>query len=125
VIGTGRAPARRDQMTADWFDALASERLLVRACPEGHISRPDVLACDVCGGLDLTWVESNGRGVIVSRAVDHATNPPTSLVIVELAEGPWLFTRSEGADVAVGDVVTVRFVHALEGDSYPVVTAEV
>lgn len=124
MTGSGRAPAHRDVMTAAWFDALASDRLLVQVCADGHLSRPDVLACDVCERSDLDWVESSGRGVIVARAVDHSTSPPTRLVIVELAEGPWLFTRSEGASVAPGSAVTVRVVHSGEGESYPVVVAE-
>jgi len=121
MTGPTRAPARRDEMTATWFDALGSGRLLLRACPHGHMSRPDVLACDVCGSVDLDWTESSGRGSVVARAVDHATRPPTCLVVVVLAEGPWLFTRLDEGDVARGDVVTVRIAAPGDGEAYPVV----
>jgi uncharacterized OB-fold protein len=117
-----RTPVRRDEMTAPWFDGLASGRLLLRACSLGHMNRPDLLACDVCGTHDLTWAESSSRGVIVSHAVDHSTRPSTRLVIVELAEGPWLVTRLEGAgDVSPGGAVVVRMVRPAEGEPYPVV----
>jgi len=45
------------------------------------------------------------------------------LVIVELAEGPWLITRLEGTLVQRGEDVVVRYVGDGEGEAYPVVTA--
>lgn len=119
-----RTPARRDEMTATWFDGLVSGRLLLRACPQRHLSRPDVLACDICGSFDLDWAPSSGRGSVVSRAVDYATSPPTRLVVVALVEGPWLITRLEGDDVNRGDLVVVRMIQPLEGEPYPVVVAD-
>lgn len=80
-----------------------------------------MLACDVCSSLDLEWADCIGRGSVVSRAVDHATSPPTYLVVVELAEGPWLITRVEEGEVARGDVVAVRIAQPTEGEPYPVV----
>ena len=121
MTGPARATARRDDMTATWFDGLVSGRLLLRLCQQEHLSRPDVLACDACGSLDLDWAESSGVGVVVSRAVDHSTSPSTCLVIVELAEGPWLFTRLEEGDVVRGDAVVVRIVPSRDGEPYPVV----
>jgi uncharacterized protein len=108
-------------MTAAWFHGLRSGRLLLRVCPQGHLSRPDVLACDVCGDLNLEWADCSGQGLVVARAVDHATSPPTSLVVVELAEGPWLITRLEAGEVGRGDAVAVRIARPSEGEPYPVV----
>ena len=118
-----RAPARRDEMTAEWFDGLRAGRLLLRTCPLGHRSRPDVLACDVCGATDLGWAEVSGHGSVLALAADHSTRPVTRLVIVELAEGPWLITRLEGTLVQRGEDVVVRYVGDGEGEAYPVVTA--
>ncbi len=122
MTAPGRAPARRDEMTAAWFDGLNSGRLLLRSCPRGHRSRPDVLACDVCGTLDLGWAEARGRGRVVAVALDHATRPFTNLAIVELDEGPWLTTRVDGPPVERGQEVVVGYEHG-EGEAYPVVTA--
>jgi uncharacterized OB-fold protein len=117
--------ARRDDATAEWFDALDEDRLLLRTCPAGHWSRPDVLACDICRGNELSWQESAGAGHLVSLAVDHSA--ATTVAIVELDEGPWLVTRFDGAleDARAnrGDAVTVRFMHPSDGESYPVVIA--
>lgn len=115
-----RAVARRDEMSAAWFEGLAADRLLMRACPDGHLSRPDVLACDVCGRIDLGWREASRRGSVVAVAVDHSSDPATRLVIVELAEGPWLTTCVEGGHVDRGDAVMIDIVHPGEGEPYPV-----
>jgi uncharacterized OB-fold protein len=119
----GQGIARRDEATAAWFDGLGEGRLLLRACSSGHLSRPDVLACDVCRDTDLSWVESHGIGSVVSLAVDHSGPKATLLAIVELVEGPWLITRIDGPRVERGGDVVVRLVHADEGEAYPVAVA--
>jgi uncharacterized protein len=123
MTGPERVPARRDEMTAKWFDGLRDGRLLLRACPDCHVSRPDVLACDLCGAAELGWQEANGRGEVVSLAVDHSTSPATLLAIVELVEGPWLVTRVEGRPVERRAVVVVEIVRPDAGEAYPVVVA--
>jgi uncharacterized OB-fold protein len=119
-----RAAARRDQASAEWFDALGAGRLLLRACTEGHLSRPDVLACDVCGATELTWREARGGGSIVSLAVDHSTSPATQLAVVELTEGPWLLTRVEGGQVERGAGVVIEVCRPTEGEPYPVASVQ-
>jgi len=116
-----RGVARRDEATAAWFDGLDEGRLLLRECRSGHLSRPDVLACDVCRDADLSWVESRGVGSIAALAVDHSGADPTVLAIVALVEGPWLVTRIDGPRVERGGDVIVRIVHPDEGEAYPVV----
>jgi uncharacterized OB-fold protein len=119
----GRAIARRDGASAEWFDTLGEGRLLLRACPAGHLSRPDVLACDLCGETALVWRESRGLGSIVSLAVDHSGSTSTLLAIVELLEGPWLVTRIVGRQAERGEKVLVRVVRPVEGEPYPVAAA--
>jgi uncharacterized OB-fold protein len=124
MTGQDRATVTRDEMTAPWFDGLAAGRLLLPACPKGHRSRPDVLACDVCGSFDLDWVESRGRAVVVAQAADHSTSPVTRLVVVELEEGPWLVTRLDGdCDAPRGVAVCVEVVRPGVGEPYPVVVS--
>lgn len=114
-------PARRDASTKEWYDALAADQLLLRSCCAGHANRPDVLACDVCGEDDLTWIEADGRATVVSTATDHAAG--TTLVVAELVEGPWLLTRLEGRAVTPGGAVTVSIVRSGEGEAIPIVVA--
>ncbi|MFC5992838.1 Zn-ribbon domain-containing OB-fold protein [Pseudonocardia hispaniensis] len=97
------------------------DRLLLRRCPAGHYSRPDVLACDICRDADLSWQPASGRGKVISLAVDHDAD--TTVVVAELDEGPWLVTRLDGPAVARGDAVVVSFAHPEEGEAYPIVTA--
>ncbi|HEY5856952.1 MAG TPA: zinc ribbon domain-containing protein [Aldersonia sp.] len=122
---TGRADigARRDEASGEWFDGLAEGRLLLRSCPHGHASRPEVLACDVCGSADLGWTPAEGRGTVVALATDHSGGVATLLGIIELVEGPWLITRIEGRPLARGEAAVVRVVFPVEGEPYPVVTA--
>lgn len=117
-----RVAARRDPASAEWFDALREGQLLVRRCPLGHLSRQDVLACDECGATDLSWHAVKGHGTLVSVAVDHSGTEPTRIAVVELAEGPWLLTRIEGAPPTRGEHVVVRVADPAEGEPYPVVT---
>jgi uncharacterized OB-fold protein len=118
-----RAMARRDEGTAAWFDGLGEGRLLLRRCRSGHMSRPDVLACDLCRDTALCWAESGGTGSVVSLAVDHSGSDATVLAIVALVEGPWLLTRIDGPRVERGGDVLVQIVHPVEGEPYPVAVA--
>jgi uncharacterized OB-fold protein len=127
MIGRILGIARRDDSTVTWFEALRQGQLLLRGCPEGHFSRPDVLTCDVCASPDLTWVPSGRAGVIVARAFDHHGQHPsglvTELVVVELDEGPWLITRVNGTELGRGTRVRVRVEQpgkGEEGEPYPV-----
>jgi uncharacterized OB-fold protein len=117
-------PARRDEASAAWFDALREGRLLMRRCHGGHLSHPDVLACDDCGDRDLRWQAVHGHGMVVSLAVDHSGDDVTRLAIIELSEGPWLLTRVEGVPPERGDEVTIRVVEPADGEPYPVVTTD-
>lgn len=96
----------------------------MRRCHGGHLSHPDVLACDECGDTDLGWQAVVGRGMIVSLAVDYSGDEATRLAIVQLSEGPWLLTRVEGRPPGRGDEVTVRVVEPADGEPYPVVTTD-
>lgn len=118
-----RGVARRDEATAAWFDGLGVGRLLLRRCASGHLSRPDVLACDLCRDTELSWIESQGIGSVVSLAVDHSGTDATVLAIVGLLEGPWLLTRIDGDPVERGEDVVVHVVHPVEGEPYPVAVA--
>lgn len=113
----------RDDASAEWFDAAADGRLLIRRCPEGHLSAPQAITCAHCGSTQLQWIEAMGRGVIASYAVVHrrgAENLP--LAIVELAEGPWLRAQVQNAaadQLQVGAPVEIRFACPDGGEPIP------
>jgi hypothetical protein len=86
-------------LTRPWWDACREGRLLLPLCNAcgKHFFRPEV-ACTHCFSLDWQWVEASGRGTLYSYSVIHRAPLPgfkTPLVfaIVELAEGPAMFSN--------------------------------
>jgi uncharacterized OB-fold protein len=76
------------------------------------------LICPVCGGADLVWETSSGRGTVyVTTAVYRRDADPYNVVLVDLEEGFRMMSRIEGvpADrVEIGMKVAFRV--AREGD---------
>jgi uncharacterized OB-fold protein len=105
------AAAIRDERSAEFFDALAAGRLLIRRCvPDGHLSSPDVTFCAECGTPGLEWVEAAGDGKVVSWTAIHGRPDETGATVVnvfvglvELTEGPWLMARLLVDDEDVDD----------------------
>jgi uncharacterized OB-fold protein len=94
-------PVARDSETDAFFNGTARGELLLRTCPSGHWSEPEVECCTTCGAVDLAWSASSGNGRVVSWSVVHSRpdgdRPPALRVIavVELQEGPWWWTALE------------------------------
>jgi uncharacterized protein len=73
--------------------------------------------CRHCHAPGLEWVDVTGRGVVYSFTVQHRriegrTEADTILAIVELEEGPRLFTNLVGIspnEVSIGMDVVVDF----------------
>jgi uncharacterized OB-fold protein len=93
-------PVDRDDATATFFDATATGTLLLRRCPNGHVSEASVEGCTSCGRTDLAWVPACGIATVVSWTVVHGrplesgeSGPVTVLVLAELAEGPWWWSQ--------------------------------
>ncbi|MEK6443155.1 Zn-ribbon domain-containing OB-fold protein [Pseudonocardia sp. T1-2H] len=118
-------PVRRDEATAAFFDGTArSERLLFR-CPAGHFSPPYAQQCDTCASVDLVSVAAAGGASVVSRSVAHQRGGDRdTLVVAELDEGPWWWSKVIGAEpeqVAAGARLTVAFERAdEESEAVPV-----
>ncbi len=72
---------------------------------------PRVL-CPVCGGDDLPWETSSGRGFIyATTAVYRREDDPYNVVLVDLEEGFRMMSRVDGVPaerVEVGARVTLR-----------------
>jgi len=68
--------------------------------------------CPVCGGADLTWKTSSGRGVVyATTAVYGRDADPYNVVLVDLEEGFRMMGRVEGVPaerVQVGTRVSLR-----------------
>ena len=68
--------------------------------------------CPFCGGADLAWQTSSGRGVVyATTAVYRREGAPYNVVLVDLEEGFRMMSRVAGVpaeDVEIGMRVTLR-----------------
>ncbi|MEV6391461.1 Zn-ribbon domain-containing OB-fold protein [Nocardia xishanensis] len=86
-------------------------------------------ACGSCRSVDLEWIPASGCGSIVSwRVLEGAVkscagSAPSTIAIVELDEGPWIYTTIEGpVPPSSPRPVRVRFEAPPRGDRFPVFT---
>lgn len=115
----GRPLPRRTPVSAPFFDAARSHRLLLPRCPrDGFFFYPRT-RCPHCLGDDWTWEPASGRGTVHAFTVDRVGHDPAQrsrlplvVAIVELDEGPRLTTNLVGCApeaVRVGMPVEVVF----------------
>ncbi|GAB3205574.1 Zn-ribbon domain-containing OB-fold protein [Nocardia tengchongensis] len=106
----------------------ADDMFAIRRCAAcDKLFGPLIAACSACASDDLEWVPSSGAGSIVSsrrvhRAGDpHGLSTPLIIAIVELDEGPWVYTCLEGEVPLIGiGPVRVRFQPSPRRDGFPV-----
>jgi uncharacterized protein len=112
-------PVERDEATAEFFDAAAAGKFLLRRCPAGHYSEPPAALCTTCGSTQLSWAAAAGGATLVSWAVTEGKHgqagepAATVLVIGEFDEGPWWWSQLLDADPAqltAGARLVVAFV---------------
>ena len=81
------------------------------------------VVCPLCGGVDLIWEVSSGRGVVyATTAVYRREGEPYNVALVDMDEGFRMMSRIEGVpaeEVEVGMRVTLR-VDREGDDSVPV-----
>lgn len=106
----------------------AGDSLMIRRCTRcAKLFAPLVVDCSSCASDSLEWLPSAGAGSIVSwRVVDRAatgmpSEEPLTIAIVELDEGPWVYTSIEGDLPAMrGCPVRVQFQPCPPADRFPV-----
>ena len=103
-------------LTQPYWDAARRGQLTVQRCEQcGERPFPPRANCPSCGAPSLSWSPVSGRATIYSYTVAHraphpvfASQLPLIVAIVELEEGPRMFTNIVGcdpADVEVGMAV--------------------
>jgi uncharacterized OB-fold protein len=108
-------PVARDAATAEFFDAAAAGRFLLRHCPAcGALSAPQAAQCERCAATGLGWRDAAGDATLVSWTVSHGApgSVPVILCIGELAEGPWWWSRIENAgpeELTVGAPLRIEY----------------
>lgn len=86
--------------TQPFWDAAKKGELRMQKCADcGHIRFPIGPVCTSCLSDKSDWVKLSGRGTVLSHLVFHrAYSPawkehvPYSVAMVQLAEGPRMFT---------------------------------
>lgn len=130
VLAPGRPLPRADEASAPFFEALKQRQLLVQVCVQCGCRQIARRRCIACSSPRLDWAGASGRGVVVSFAIVHANGnenfnagEPYNIAIVELAEGPQLYTNIVDADAAelrIGMPVTVVYSELESGAVAPV-----
>jgi uncharacterized OB-fold protein len=103
-----------------FWDAAREGRLSMQQCSScGHIRFPIQDLCPVCISPDFAWAQLSGNGEVFAKIVYHrAFHPayrgdvPYNLVMVQLDEGPRMFSNVVGTpndEFAVGDLLEVVF----------------
>jgi uncharacterized protein len=122
-------PVTRDAATAEFFDAAAAGQFLLRYCPAcGAISAPQATQCERCAATALDWRAARGDATLVSWTVAHhragGGEALDVLCIAQLAEGPWWWTRLEGArlgDIRPGLPLRIEYRrHSPDSEAVPV-----
>jgi uncharacterized OB-fold protein len=113
---------------SDLYAECTEAALMIRRC--GSCSRlfaPPVTRCSACRCDDFERVPSTGSGSIVCwRKIAGAPNADpeaveSAIAIVELDEGPWVYTTIHGELPCAGRrPVRVRFQAPPRGDRFPV-----
>jgi uncharacterized OB-fold protein len=96
------------ELTQPYWDAARRGEMAVQRCDAcGHRPFPPRATCPRCGSTSLSWSPVSGRATVYSYTVAHrpphpafAAQVPLVVAIVELEEGPRLFTNIVGCDPA-------------------------
>lgn len=103
-----------------FWDACRQGRLSMQRCRAcGHIRYPISAVCPECLSEQTEWINLSGKGEVLSRMVFHqvyhkafAGDVPYNVVLVQLDEGPRMFSNVVGVPndaVRVGMRVAVTF----------------
>jgi uncharacterized OB-fold protein len=102
-----------------WEACRAGRLLMQRCCTCGHVRYPVSALCPDCLSERTAWVELSGAGEVIARMVFHhvyhkafASDVPYNVVLVQLDEGPRMFSNVVGVpneSVQVGMRVRATF----------------
>jgi hypothetical protein len=94
--------------------ALKKNKLMGLSCKDcGAITAPPRMVCSECAGTNMDVIELSGEGTIKTftlnfvAAENREPEAPYTIVLVELAEGPWIMGNLMIIDP---DVVTMNLI---------------
>jgi len=103
--------------TRPFWEGCQENQLRFQKCPHcDHIRWPPSVICPKCHSSDTEWIVASGKGMIYSYVVYHvAFHPafendlPYVTAVVKLAEGPYILTRIQLAQVQTSQRVDQNF----------------
>ncbi len=106
LTASGLPAPQPNELTLPFWQAAAKGRLAMQKCARcGHVRFPVGPVCTSCLSEQSTWVPLSGKGTVLAhlvfyRAYDPAWKGevPYSVVMVELAEGPRMFSNLHDPD---------------------------
>lgn len=124
-----RNPAASGNSGTEYAECTA-ETLMIRRCGRcRRLFAPPVVRCSTCRTEDFDRIPANGSGSIVcwrtvpGTARTRAGSVATTIAIVELDEGPWVYSAIEGeVPTTAAPPVRVRFRAPPRGDRFPLFT---
>lgn len=125
----GRIAPRRGPLSVPYWEGCMAGELRLQHCQDcdRYQYYPRIL-CSHCGGRHLEWRRVSGRGrvasyTVIHRAVSAAYPTPSTVLLVDLDEGPRMMSslvEDDSGTVQVGDAVSVEFQPWTEGVALPV-----
>jgi uncharacterized OB-fold protein len=131
---TDTAPAKPLPTITDenrpFWDGCAAGELRMQQCAScEHIRFPIQPLCPRCLGTEFTWRTLSGRGEVFASVVYHrsfhpayAPDVPYNVVLVQLDEGPRMYSNVVGTpneQIKVGDALAVVFDEVADGVHLP------
>lgn len=109
-----------DDSNRPFWEAAREGRLMLQTCTDcNHVRYPLNHVCPVCLSGKFDWRAMSGKATVYSSIVFHqvynqafATDVPYNVSLIQLDEGPRMFSNVVGlapSDVKVGDKVQVFF----------------
>jgi uncharacterized OB-fold protein len=113
-----------------FWEGARQGKLMMQKCGDcGHIRYPISHVCPDCLSYNTEWTQLSGRGEVFSYVVFYqlynkafADDVPYNVAMIQLEEGPRMFSNIVGVDndaVKVGDKVEVTFEKATDEVTIP------
>jgi uncharacterized OB-fold protein len=115
-----------DPLTRPFWEAASRRELVLQRCAEcGHHELFPRPFCVRCGSDRVEWVRAAGTGTVYSTTIVRIEispdfEPPYSVALVDLDEGPRMLGLVDGEACAIGDPVGVAWRDREGGPPVPV-----